>query len=196
MKRMNQSMLVSKRSRRVLLACGSVILLALVGIGGTVAYLSDQSETVVNTFFPGQIPPAITEEFDGAVKSQVCVKNSGNVSAYIRAVVVASWKDEAGNLSPEVPVAGLDYSITYAPEGWEKQGDYYYCLNIVPPGELTPVLISRAEQIIQREGYDLVIEILVQTIQSDGYDQNGSRPIMLAWGVDIQDGVVTAGTVG
>ena len=35
------------------------------GIGGTMAYLTDRTPQIVNTLQPGKVPPHIVEEFDG-----------------------------------------------------------------------------------------------------------------------------------
>ena len=45
------------------------------------------------------------------------------------------------------------------------------------------------------EGYSLSVEILAQTIQADGVDAKGNKPIELAWGVDIVDGNVVAASI-
>lgn len=180
------------KNRKILIVSAMAVALILAGIGGTYAYLSDSSQTVVNTFLPGQVPPGIVEEFNGILKQNVRITNQGNVSAFVRAAVVVSWKDEQGNIGPDVPALGLDYTLEFASEGWEKQGDYYYCLSSVAPGEETPVLIQTAEQLRFPEGYSLVLEILAQTIQAEGVDFEGRKPVMIAWGVDIQDGNLTA----
>ena len=167
---------------------------AAVGISGTLAYLSDRSLTVVNTFLPGQVPPEIGEEFNGLVKENVRVKNQGNVPAYVRCAVIVSWKDAQGDMAPEVPVKDVDYTLQFSDEGWKKQGGYYYCLQEIGPGEETPVLIREVKQISCPKGYALVVEILSQTIQADGLDVEGRKPILLAWGVDITDGTLIVGS--
>lgn len=161
---------------------------ASLGIGGTLAYLTDASDRIVNTFVPGYVPPSIVEEFDGGVKENVRVKNDGNIRAFIRACVVITWKDAQGNLAPRKAVEGTDYIIEWADSGWQKYKDYYYCLTPVEAGQLTPVLIRKVVQKEKLEGYDLVVEIAAQTIQADGLDQNGKTPVELAWNVKIQNG--------
>lgn len=170
----------------------SVLLIALMaaGIGTTAAYLSDKTQTVVNVFHPGAVPPEITEDFNGIVKENVRVKNQGNVACFLRAVVIVSWKDEEGNLASKVPVNGVDYTLDLSGEGWKNQGGYHYCLTPVAPGAESPVLIRKAEQLSYPEGYTLVVEILAQTIQAEGRDSDGKKPIEKAWGVDIQNGTI------
>lgn len=177
------------KNRKILLL---VLLLfaASMGIGGTLAYLTDTTEEIENTFLPGIVPPSIEEEFDGRIKENVCVRNDGNINAYIRAHAVITWKDEQGNLAPQQPVAGKDYTIQWADSAWQKYGDYHYCLTPVKPQESTPVLIHKVVQKAEKEEYSLVVEIAAQTIQADGVDQNGRTPVELAWNVSIQNGTL------
>ena len=173
-----------------------LLLLSCMGIGGTMAYLTAQTTQIVNTLEPGNVPPHILEEFDGAMKRNVRVKNEGNTDAFIRAAVVVSWKDENGNLAPQVPVLEEDYSIVWSQSGWKKLGAYYYCLTSVAPQNETPALIEAAYQKSTREGYDLVVDILSQTIQSRGMDSQGKAPVELAWNVIIANGEVRPAATG
>ena len=59
----------------------------------------------------------------------------------------------------------------------------------------TDVLIDEAEPIAPNGDYHLVIEILTQTIQSEGVDSKGNKPIELAWGVDIENGQLKSATI-
>lgn len=168
----------------------TLLFIASLGIGGTLAYLTDMSDRIVNTFVPGSVPPSVEETFDGCVKENVRIKNEGNISVYIRACVVISWKDALGNLAPQKPAANTDYTIEWSDSGWQKCGDYYYCLTPVEPGSMTPVLISKITQKEKREEYDLVVEIVAQTIQSEGTDHTGKTPLELAWKVTIDHGTL------
>jgi len=176
--------------KRKLLLIAVLLFAASVGIGSTLAYLTDSTAQIVNTLLPGTVPPSVQEEFDGTVKQNVRVRNDGNISAYIRAYAVISWKDGEGNLAPEQPVAGRDYTIEWSDSGWKKEGAYFYCLHAVDPGEMTPVLIRQVIQKENRDGYDLVVEIVAQTIQSEGTDHGGKKPIELTWNVTIANGVL------
>lgn len=174
----------------------AALFLASLGIGGTLAYLTDTSDRIVNTFVPGFVPPSVEETFDGCIKENVRIKNDGNISAYIRACVVITWKDAQGNIAPQQPVAGEDYTVEWADSGWQKYKDYYYCLTPVEAGQLTPVLIRKVIQKEKKEAYDLVVEIAAQTIQSDGLDPNGKTPVELAWNVTIQNGSLQSAAGG
>ena len=176
----------NSRIKRKLAVMVSILLLLSAGFGATIAWLVDNTDDVQNVFTPAEVPPTIAEDFDGEVKQDVNVENTGNVSAYIRAAIVVTWQDADGNVAPETPVPGKDYSISLAEGNWSaKQDDgYYYYKNAVKAGKTTSALIEEAKQIAEYGDYKLVIEILAQTIQADGVDSNGKTPVELAWGED------------
>lgn len=191
----------TKHFRRSLALAASLVLLMSLGIGATLAWLTDTTKDVENVFTPAAVPPEIEEtkpEDNDNVKENVKVKNQGNVSAYIRAAIVVTWQDDNGNVAPELPVLNTDYTMTLATgTNWsQKQADgYYYYLEPVAAQGTTDVLIDEAEPIAPNGDYHLVVEILTQTIQSEGVDSKGNKPIELAWGVDIENGQLKSATI-
>lgn len=189
------------RHKRLSALAVSLALLLTMGIGATLAWLSDTTPGLVNEFTPVSDPPEVTESFEGTLKKDVQVINKGNIPAYIRAAIVATWQKvdaeghTTGELAPDAPVLGTDYTLTLADSGWQQQGGYHYCLTSVEPSEMTPELIESATQLREKDGYKLVIEILAQTIQSDGTDKWGNKPIELAWNVDIEGGALKEATI-
>lgn len=187
--------------RFVLLVCMALIVTSLVG--GTLAYLLTQTDPLVNTFEPGKVPVTIPEEFNGETKSNVTVKNTGNVEAYIRAKVVVTWKD-GDAIAPTVPVPGAegsteDYYIEYNVNDGSKwvlhtDGYYYYTVPVSAGGE-TDVLINKCYQ-LQPSDYQLCVDILAESIQADGVDGIGMHPVTLAWGSHVtvnDDGTLSVG---
>ena len=83
------------RSKRILLLVALVMILTA-AIGGTIAYIVTSTSAVENTFTPAEVKTEINETFDGTVKSDVSVANTGEVAAYIRAAIVVSWKTTTG----------------------------------------------------------------------------------------------------
>lgn len=155
---------------RVVILLVSLVLVLGAVIGGTLGYLTSQVK-VTNTMEPGTINTEIDEELNDNVKSNVTVKNTGNSDAYIRAVVVVTWQNEEGEVYPQVPVAGTDYTITYGTD-WENEGQFYYYKGVVPGGQTTSNLIVSCEPQGNQapEGYDLNVEILASAIQSEPAD--------------------------
>lgn len=175
----------------------SLILVLTVTVGGTLAYLIAKSGPVENIFNPSKVTTEVNETFDGNVKTNVSIRNTGDIDAYIRAAVVVTWQkynEETGkyDVYGTVPVKGTDYEISYNlgdqanHEGkWILGSDgFYYWPSLVEPGETTGVLIksAAASTPAPAEGYTLCIEILGSGIQAEGVDEAGKSPIELAWG--------------
>lgn len=182
------------RSKKSLALLVSMVLLVVGVVGGTIAYIVTNAGPVVNEFIPTKVPCEIVEDFDGNVKQDVQIKNTGNIDAYIRAKVVITWQDENGNVAAQVPVKDTDYTITYNPgNGWVQIGDYWYCKQPVgyeAPNNLTPVLIDKCELkegSTAPEGYYLSVEVLAESIQSQPASVVGE-----VWNVTVdQDGTIT-----
>ena len=185
-----------RKSKRPVALLVSLVMLLAVAVVGTAAFLTTSKGPVTNTFTPAHVPNKVVENFNGSTKSNVAIRNEGDVPAYIRVALVATWVNDQGEVYGEKPVPDTDYTVSLAQptNGWAKSGDYYYYTQPVGKGVTTDVLFtSIAPELVegtdktqnQPEGYVLSIEILSQSIQADGVDEKGNKPIELAWGVDI-----------
>lgn len=154
----------------------ALLVLLCCTVAGTLAYLVTNTDPVTNTFTPASVSTEVNEDFDGTTKSNVTIKNTGNIDAYIRAAVIVNWANDAGEISG-TPVTNTDYSITYntGENGdWFVGSDgYYYCKTSVKSekqdaeGCWTPVLIERCTQVgTAPEGFHLRVTILADGIQS------------------------------
>ena len=161
-----------KRNKRIAILTVLIIaLLLLGGVGGTLAYLHTKSGPVENVFEPAEVPSEVEESFDGSTKSDVVIRNNGNVPAYIRAAIVVTWKDASGNIYPKTPVAGTDYTIDINTANWSQIGGFYYYNGTVAAGGITSNLInSCSPKGTAPTGYSLNVEILGQAIQAEGMD--------------------------
>ena len=163
----------------VLLVCVTVLL--TFAVSGTVAFLADNSGPVVNEFTPVNVTPSVTEKLNNNVKSDVQIQNTGNIDAYIRAMVIITWQNKEGQVLAMLPQAD-DYSISWG-TGWDRDTSdgFYYHTTKVAPGQLTSVLIKECKPLKAApvEGYTLHVEILAQSIQAQPIDA-----VMAAWGVD------------
>ncbi len=159
----------------------SAAILILGVVGGSLAYLFTSTDNVVNTFTPAEVPPTVTESFDGDVKENVSVINKGNTDAYIRAAVVINWVDSEEHIvsDPE----GHEYYCTFnLNNGWFEGGDgFYYYSMPVAAGDFTTDLISEAAPTEGSE-YQLKIEIMAQTIQAVP-----ATAVTAKWGVTVAD---------
>lgn len=159
------------------LACVAVLLTGFVG--SSLAWLMAGTKPIKNVFEPGNVPPTIVEEMDGTVKNNVTVKNTGNVDAYIRAKLVFTWQNKAGEVLGVAPTSD-DYTISLTKEGWEVgPGGYYYYTSKVGSGESTGVLATNIKQAMPNpaEGYTLHVEVLAESIQAEP-----SSAVKEAWG--------------
>lgn len=186
-----------KKTKRILPLV--LILIALLGTvtGGVVAYLSYSTPVVSNTFRADtELDPVVTETMENNVKSNVAVTVSQDLkhAVYVRAAIVATWRNETAPENKEIvlpmnPVEGTDYVLTLNQEKWFKQGDFYYYKDAVNPGETTLALIQECAPTVEMDGYVLNVEIMAQTIQALGStDANGTPAVTDAWGVTVENG--------
>ena len=158
------------RKKGILLLAAAMLILVC-GVGSTLAYLATQTGQVQNTFEPAYVTSEVNETFDNLVKSNVTIKNTGNVSAYIRAAIVVTWKDAEGNTTlPEKPELGTDYTLTINESAWNKGDDgYYYCKQPVASNTESAVLITECKPTKPYDdGRKLCVEVIGSAIQSEG----------------------------
>ena len=160
------------RKKGILLLTAAVLILVC-GVGGTLAYLITQTAPVTNTFTPARVTSQVNEpdwEDGDTVKSNVSITNTGNVSAYIRAAIVITWKDAQGNTMPTVPVRDQDYTLSINTEDWTLNYDdgYYYYNDIVAAGGSTEKLInSCVSNVTYTDGRRLCVEVIGSAIQAE-----------------------------
>ena len=159
-----------KFSKKSLILLASLLLAVTLTVGGTLAFLIDTTDAVENTFTPSRVTTEVEETFDGETKKDVTIKNTGDTDAYIRAAIVITWKNEAGNVYGKAPVKDTDYSIALdLNNGWKlgDDGFYYWTKPVASDGE-TGVLITSCSQLKECENsdYKLNVEIIGSGIQS------------------------------
>lgn len=201
----------NKKNKAVILLASLAVLL-MVGVTGTLAYLTAQPAPVINTFTPGNVDPSINETFDGTTKENVSITNEGNVNAYIRAAIVVTWVKETNDgyeVYSSIPMEyadatddiKADYQITGIDSNWIKGSDGYFYYKVpVAASASTNYLFTECKPLVetdtkktpnQPEGYTLSVEILGQAIQADGVDSTGVKPVVLAWGTNNGGSVVS-----
>lgn len=171
----------------------ALLVLLCCTVAGTLAYLVTSTNSVTNTFTPAHVSTEVNESFTGGVKSNVTIKNTGDIPAYIRAAVIINWADANGNVyGGGTPAASTeevtgDYTISYNTDGsWKQIGDYWYYTKPVAADSLTEkALIESCAPVAGKapEGYNLQVTILADGIQADGVGSNGKTPMEDAWGV-------------
>lgn len=186
--RFNQASKSAKRKSFTLLF--SLALILLFTVGGTIAYIVTSTDNVTNTFQPSQVSCAVDETFTDGVKSNVSIKNTSDIPAYIRAHIIVTWKDKDGNIyGGAAPVLDTDYSLTIKNgTKWVKYDTdgYYYFTEPVAVGDKTGVLIEECKYLGNApSGYSLSVEIIADAIQSEPPNAVGE-----AWGVAFGNGGV------
>ena len=166
----------------------SIVLLLGVAIGGTIAWLSTKTTPVTNTFTPAEVTCDVTENFNEntGVKTNVNVKNTGNIAVYIRVKLVTYRTNDAGQ-----HIGGTAELPKFTPgEKWVEYGKYYYYTLPVAPGKKPAA--NLAEKMTLKPSYEdadggkQALDVMAEAIQSEPEKAVGE-----AWGVCISQGRVT-----
>lgn len=186
---------------KALLLIASLAVLLTATVGSTAAWLVSKPAAVENDFVPGKVACKVLEDFGAGsgtyVKSNVRVKNTGNTDAYIRVLLVFTWKDDKGNIFSNKPQEGKDYQIVMDDlTDWIMQksdtGVYFYYKKRVAPEEETRNLIESLYQIADVIGpengkYKLSVDILADAVQADP-----PQAVKDSWGVAVENGEIKA----
>lgn len=158
----------------------TVAVLLLGVVGGTLAYLTAQSDPAENVFNPSHVTCEVKQSDDGYT-----VENTGDIAAYIRAKVVVTWA-ESGETEEDVTTVypgAPQYSVSGT--DWEKGNDgfYYYTKEVQVDNFTTSLTVVNSGV---PEGYEARVEIMADAIQSVGVSSEGGTltAVMDAWGVD------------
>lgn len=183
---------------KALLLIASLAVLLTATVGSTAAWLVSKPAAVENDFVPGKVACEVLEDFGkDYVKRDVKVQNTGNTDAYIRVLLVFTWKDKEGNIFSNKPQEGIDYQINMDNmdlTDWIMQksdtGVYFYYKKPVKPGEETGKLIESLRQTAGVTGpengkYKLSVDILADAVQADP-----PEAVKESWGVDVENGKI------
>lgn len=164
-----------KRSIKPFLIAFCVCILACAAISGSLAWLTSTPEQVVNSFTPGVVTIQVDEKFDSTTKSDVSIKNTGNVPAYIRVALVPAWVDDEGNIAAKPASLKLndDCNIAWGKDGSGYEADwfigsdgFYYCKTVIEPGASTPILIKSCTVKGEEHEYDFELQVIASAVQS------------------------------
>ena len=161
-----------KRSIKPFLIAFCVCILACAAVSGSLAWLISTPEQVVNSFTPGVVTIEVDEKFDASTKSDVSIKNTGNVPAYIRVALVPAWVDDEGNIAAK-PASLDDCTITWGKVGNGYEDDwfigsdgFYYCKTFINPDKSTPILIKSCTVKGEGHEYDFELQVIASAVQS------------------------------
>ena len=179
-----------RRGRATAMLLATVMLFAL-AVGGTIAWLIDKDSPLVNTFDPSKVTCEVQEKFDGKVKSDVNVKNTGDIDAFIRVKLVTYRTNDAGQ---HIGGTAALPQFTLGANWVEYNGYYYYTLPVAPgdnPATKLTDSMTLTESYDDADGGHQSIDVMAEAIQSVPAEAVGQ-----AWGVSIAPGSVTAYSAG
>lgn len=164
-----------------------VAVLLVAGVGGVYAYITAKTAGLTNRFDPVEVTCQVEETFDGTVKQDVRIRNTGDINGFIRATVVASWVDSNGRVLATAPVEGADYTVEWGDGQWIKGSDgFWYHGAAVSPNGTTSYLIKSLSPISTPAGYHLQVQIIASAIQADP-----AEAVEAAWGVTANGYIIT-----
>lgn len=150
----------------------AIVLILVMAVGGTVAYIVTHTDPVINKFTPTEAKITVEEKIDNNVKNSITVKNnSTGVPVYIRVALVANAIDDNGTVTgnAEVPQFTLG-------ENWIKIGEYYYYKLPVEVGYSTGNLLSD-KMTLAANTQVIVVADAIQATPKDA--------VIAAWGADV-----------
>ena len=131
--------------KRIIVLTSMVLLMALLVVGGTMAWFSDK-EGVNNEFIAGTVKVEINEhDFkdltdvkagDDATK-EVSIINTGNTEAYIRVALIPQW--DPNNLSIDVVTLHINS------DNWVYKDGWYYYKKALAVGDETEKLLTNVK---------------------------------------------------
>ena len=187
---------MKKKLKKWMIAGAALVATAAIGV--TLGFMFRKTG-ITNTFVPAEVSCTVLEKLDGtdvsegstvvgSEKSDICVRNTGNVKEYLRVRLVSYFVDADGNVS------GAESSVypkITLNNGWlAGEEQTYYYTEPIEPGELTPVMCSPFA-LCEKETQDgkklyQVIEVFAEAIQAEPADA-----VRKAWGVTVADGTIT-----
>lgn len=153
------------------LAIISVIAVTVIfAVGGSLAWLHSETNEIANTLNKVKVSCEVDESFVNGIKSDVKIKNTGDIDAFIRVSLVYSWQDEDGNIVA-LPSSIEDFDIDINSTDWFMASDgYYYFKSRVPSQGLTENLINSATVNTlsdgYKAGYNMNLQIICEAIQA------------------------------
>lgn len=158
---------VLRTGRLTTMVIATVLLLAL-AIGGTIAWLSTKDAPIQNKFLPTKVTCEVQEKFNGTTgeKTNVNVKNTGTINAFIRVKLVTyRTNDEGQHIGGTASLPAFMLGT-----GWVKYGDYYYYAKPVAPNQKPETNLTDSMTLIgsylDTDGGKQAVDVMAEAIQS------------------------------
>lgn len=179
---------LNRSGRKAVAFLLSTLVLATAFVDVTLAILMVRTDPLENKFVPSTLRISLRVHDDEMLDhTHEDITNIGDVPVYLRAIAVANWvstEDEHTILS-ETPVAtanaeetDADLYIDFMTEGWFLADDgFYYYEKVLEAGKGV-ALVLEAEQLKEKAGYELSLEVVSTAIQA-----NPPEAVQEAWPV-------------
>ena len=176
-----------KNKKTGLLSVLFAAVLLIAGISGSaVAYMRTRTVAIENDVEPAYVSCEVIETLteDKTAKTDIQVKNTGNIDAYLRIRLVTYWVNNIND--KEQPVAETSASLTEIPfdnENWiAGSGNTYYYKKPVAPEAMVEFLKIGDSIVLQASvnGNWQVIEVFAEAIQS-----LPANAVYESWGVTL-----------
>ena len=168
-----------------------LVLAAVLAVTPTLARYVRRTDEKPNDFGSvGSDNPPVNDDFT------VTVEDKG-YPVYVRASILINWQKDGVN-SFSKPLETADYELEYNTEYWTRNADGYYYYTYMEDGEYYPLSVksgATTEKLILSfvdmeteppfEGYELNLEVMVQTVQALGSTDDDSQSAWQnAWGIE------------
>lgn len=176
----------------------AAVVTVCIAVGGTIAFLTDWTKPITNTFQMSTVDIDITDKVEDGVKYNVGVKNNSTdgVPIYARIRFVTYWENDKGEIvaSDEQPIlpfgpdaVDADKDPMEIPEGWFEYNGYYYYEKPIQAGGEVQLFKSFRMDVDEENGLHQVLEVLAEGIQS-----MPEEAVEDAWGMEVVDGQLVA----
>lgn len=169
----------------------AAVVTVCIAVGGTIAFLTDWTKPITNTFQMSTVDIDITDEVEGGIKKDVGVTNTSTdgVPIYARIRFVTYWENDKGEIvaSDEQPILpfepgskdkdGKDMALDK--ENWFEYNGYYYYKHSIP-ADSDPVILFNSFKMQEKDGLHQVLEVLAEGIQS-----MPAEAVQTAWGLTV-----------
>ena len=175
---------------KALIVAALAVVILTAAVGGTMAWLSTQTQDLTNTFVPAKVTCKVDENFTegDTEKKDVRIQNTGTTDAYIRVAVIGNW------YQGDKIVASWTDNIVPSSSDWFKANDgyYYYKKSVAGLGYTTNLFNSytpntRPDGVPDDAHFEM--NIICQAIQS-----TPTTAVTSAWGLQVDaNGNLTSG---
>ncbi len=180
------------RWNRSFVVLAALLVLVLGIVGTTLAWLTDKTKDLTNTFEYAKVSCQVLETVTQTEKKDVKIRNTGNTDAYIRVTYVVTIRDEEGNILYDAYETETfqeymkDLERKISDPRWQKGKDgYWYYRLPVPPNGYTEKLFNSTIHSLRIKINETLrkthIEILASAVQA-----MPTNAVTEAWGATVQ----------